>query len=337
MSYTKINWREKCAELEAFLEQEKVKVQYYQNIAQVEGKKSLREISKLSQIITERIRAQRALRESEENFRALAENANDGILIATGEGIHVYANKRATEITDHDDDGLLKTGLKGAVDPGEFRDINARHKRILKERRVPTSYETSIIRENGQRVPVEITDAKTTWQGQPAIISILRDITERKERERVLREKDKELEIKATSLEEVNTALRVLLKKRDEDKGELEEKVLCNVRGLVFPHLNKLKKSSLDANQTSCVAVIESNLSDIISPFARKLSSKYLGLTPTEIRVANLVKDGNSTKELAEFMTLSPRTIECHRGNIRKKLGIKKKKANLRTYLSSIQ
>jgi len=145
------------------------------------------------------------------------------------------------------------------------------------------------------------------------------------------------LESKAKSLEEVNTALRVLLKKREEDKALLEEKVLSNVKTLVFPSLEKLKRSSLDANQASCVSVVESNLRDIISPFAKKLSPKYLGLTPTEIQVANLVKEGKSTKEVADFMNLSWKTVESHRQNVRKKLGIAHTKANLRAYLSSIQ
>jgi DNA-binding CsgD family transcriptional regulator len=137
--------------------------------------------------------------------------------------------------------------------------------------------------------------------------------------------------------EELNTALRVLLKKREEDKTDLEEKVLSNVKDLVLPYLEKLKNTSLDANQKVYVGILESNLLDIISPFSHRLSSKYLGLTPTQIQVANLVKGGKATKEIAQLMHLSPRTVECHRENIRKRLGIKNTKANLRTYLSSIE
>jgi PAS domain S-box-containing protein len=163
------------------------------------------------------------------------------------------------------------------------------------------------------------------------------DITERKRAEQALKEKEAELTIKAKNLEEVNTALRVLLKRREEDKGELEQKVLSNVKDLVLPYLERLQKTSLDANQISCVSIMESNLNEIISPFSRKLSSKYLRLTPTEIRVADLVKNGKTTKEIAEFMNLSEKTIQAHRDNIRKKTGIKHKKTNLRTYLSSLQ
>jgi DNA-binding CsgD family transcriptional regulator len=154
---------------------------------------------------------------------------------------------------------------------------------------------------------------------------------------KALRKKDAELEMKTNNLEEVNTALRVLLKRREEDKAELEEKVLSNVKDLVLPYLEKLKETSLDTNQVAYLTILESNLNDIVSPFSRQLSSKHLGLTPTEIRVAGLVKDGRTTREIAELMNSSRRTVESHRENIRRKVGIKNQKVNLATYLSSIQ
>jgi DNA-binding CsgD family transcriptional regulator len=155
--------------------------------------------------------------------------------------------------------------------------------------------------------------------------------------ERALREGGKELRAKTKSLEEVNTALRVLLKRRDADRAELEEKVLFNVRELVLPFLEKLKQSRLDSEQASFLHMLESNLNDIVSPFARRLSAKYVSLTPTEILVANLVKANKTTKEIAEVMNLSQRTIESYRESIRRKVGIKNKKANLRTYLFSLK
>lgn len=155
------------------------------------------------------------------------------------------------------------------------------------------------------------------------------DITERKKTE-------KELEIKSHNLEEVNTALRVLLKKRDEDRIELEEKVLLNIRELAFPYLEKIKKSGLDERQSAYAGILESNLNDIISSFSYRLSSTYLNLTPSEIKVANLVKQGKTNKEIAELLNISTRTAAFHRERIRKKLGIKNKKTNLKSYLSSM-
>jgi len=168
------------------------------------------------------------------------------------------------------------------------------------------------------------------------IIQVTRNITKRVKAEKALEESKKELEIKKNSLEEVNTALRVLVERRDEDKKELEERVLMNVKELVVPLLEKVHEGRLDSKQTTYLDVLESNLSDIISPFSRTLSSKHLGLTPTELRIANMIKDGRKTKEMARLMNLSPRTVESHRESIRKKMGIKNKRANLRSHLLSV-
>jgi len=162
------------------------------------------------------------------------------------------------------------------------------------------------------------------------------DITEQKQAEGALKEREKELEIKTHNLEETNIALKVLLKRRDEDRRELEEKVLLNIKEIIVPYLEKLRKCGLDERQSTYVGILESNLKDIISSFSFRLSSVYLNLTPSEIKVANLVKQGKTNKEIAELLNFSSRTAAFHREHIRKKLGIKNKKTNLRSYLSSI-
>ena len=105
----------------------------------------------------------------------------------------------------------------------------------------------------------------------------------------------------------------------------------------MVPYVKKLKKTGLDERQKVLVGILESNLKDIISPFSRRLSSKYLNLTPKELQIANLIKQGKHTREIAKIFNLSKRTIESHRDHIRRKLGIKNKKANLRTHLLSLQ
>jgi PAS domain S-box-containing protein len=169
------------------------------------------------------------------------------------------------------------------------------------------------------------------------IANTLAGIIEHKQTDLALGEREKELEVKTLNLEELNVALSVLLKKREEDKTKLEENVMFNMKELIEPCLEKLKNTGLGERQLTLVDILETNLNEIILPFSRSLSSGYLKLTPSEIQVANLVKLGKNTKEIADLLNLSGRTIESHRENIRKKLGIKYKKANLRTYLLSIQ
>jgi PAS domain S-box-containing protein len=165
---------------------------------------------------------------------------------------------------------------------------------------------------------------------------VLRDITKRKLAEQALRKRELELDAKNKALEEMNTALRVLLKKRDEDKSEMEEKVLLNIQELILPYLDKLGKSRLDVRQASMLSILDSNLKDIVSPFTRDMARNFLKFTATEIQVANLVKQGKTTKEIADLLNVSWKTIESHRKNIRKKLGIKNKKENLQTHLLNI-
>ena len=137
---------------------------------------------------------QEALQESEKNFRALAENANDGILIAVGKGNHVYANQRAHEITGHTIPELLLLRFADLAHPDELRKIREQYDRKLADQPALLTYETAIIRKQGKAVPVEVTAAKTVWQGKPAFLAFIRDITERKRANEKLRQKDNAIE-----------------------------------------------------------------------------------------------------------------------------------------------
>ena len=159
---------------------------------------------------------------------------------------------------------------------------------------------------------------------------------QRKRAEDDLLKRESELVAKSQELEEVNAALKVLLKRREEDKLDLQDNVVLNVKELILPYIEKLKDDHLGPQQKTLVDIIESNIKEIVSPFATKLSSKFLNLTPTELQVANLIKDGRSSNEIAELMNLSPNTILFHRYNLRRKLGLKQTKVNLRSYLRSL-
>lgn len=137
-------------------------------------------------------------------------------------------------------------------------------------------------------------------------------------------------------LREANAALKALLKQREEDRTDLEESLLDNVKELILPYIEKLRKTRLAEDQRLYIEIIESHLKEITSPFVRRVSAPFLGLTPTEIRVSDLIRQGRSSKEIAELLGASERTILFHRQSLRKKLGIKQKKINLQVYLASL-
>ena len=160
------------------------------------------------------------------------------------------------------------------------------------------------------------------------------EVLKRKQAEKALRETQKALKLKVNTLKELNASLRVLLERREEDVTAVGEKIQSNVKLLLVPFLDKLSRTRLDPRQRAYLDVVQSTLDEIISPFYRELSSKYVSFSPREIQVANLVKDGKTTKQIAEMMDLSKRTVDTYRHSIREKLGLKGR-GNLRSGLLS--
>ncbi|MCP3874017.1 MAG: helix-turn-helix transcriptional regulator [Desulfobacteraceae bacterium] len=116
----------------------------------------------------------------------------------------------------------------------------------------------------------------------------------------------------------------------------LEKNIFTNYKSLISPFLLKLKSSLTKKDQQILFGIVESNLKEMLQPFSQKLSDPMINLTPAEIQIASFIKHGNTTKEIAQTLSCSPRTIDAHRDNIRKKLKIKKKNINLRSFLLNI-
>jgi len=132
---------------------------------------------------------------------------------------------------------------------------------------------------------------------------------------------------------EASSTVTFLLKKMEMDKQELLENISANFNSLILPYYEKLKLTALNEQQRKYLNIIARNLEDIVSPFARSLTIKGSNLTPTELKVANLVMHGMASKEVADIMNLSPLTVKIHRKQIRKKLGIGGTKENLYSFL----
>lgn len=162
------------------------------------------------------------------------------------------------------------------------------------------------------------------------------DVTEYKKIEKCLKENEAKLELEAKRLEETNTALKVLLDYRGEEKRKIQENVVSAVTQLVLPFIEKLENTSLDDKQRVLIEAIKSNLAEITSPLATKLSQLHTGFSPMELAVANLVRIGKSIKEAADVLCITQDTIRFHRKNIRVKLGLKRKRINLYSYLQQL-
>jgi len=159
-------------------------------------------------------------------------------------------------------------------------------------------------------------------------IESMRDVTE-------FRSAVEELKNQSLHLEEVNTALKVLLQHRQNDRREIEEWIAGNIKTLISPYLGKLKDTKLGAEQKAYVNILETHLTEIVSPFLTNMTNRHPNLTPREIQIADLVKEGKSAKEIAQILNIALYTAQNYRKRLRKKFALRSKDKNLRSHLLS--
>jgi PAS domain S-box-containing protein len=306
-------------------------------------------VTVVSKDITKRKLAEEALRESERRLSDIIDFLPDATLAINRKGNVIAWNRAIEEMT-----GVKAADMVGKGDFEYALPFYGVRRPILidlvlkPDKKIERSY-YSVFKKEEDHLIVETwvpalkdkraflwAKASPLYDSKGRIVGAiesLRDITERKQAEEMLEKREVELEAKTNELEDLNAALRVLLKQREEDRNELEQKVLSNVKLLILPYIDKLK-SRVDLKGSSYVNVLESNLKEIVSPFAQKLSVKYLNLTNREVQIANLIKEEKTTKEIAALLNVSESSVNVYRYHIRRKLSLTKKH-NLRSYLSS--
>ncbi len=283
-----------------------------------------------------------ALNTYKELNRALFDRLHDCVFISDLEGSFIDVNAAALSLFGYKKRDIKSLSFISILDQDQLIRAFTYLNEMKKTGSLSESLELTATHKNGSPIEVEVKGSLIFQDGKPnAVLGVARDITHRKKAEAGLKRTKEELERKVkqrtADLEETNAALQILLKQREKDRNNLEENILDNLKELVMPYLEKLKASELNNRERTLLEILESNLNHVASPIVRNLSSNYLNFTPTEIQVANLIKQGKTTKEIASLLNISKKTIETHRYKIRKKMGIINKKKNLRTRLLSLQ
>jgi len=298
---------------------------------------------RLNEEMHQRMLVESALRESENRFRLALDAASNGVWdrdLLTGEVYH-GDNWQHTLGYEGDGENSNEHVFEDLVHPDDLGNVLAQRE--------------SYLQGNTPRYEVEyrIRNKAGDWQwmlsrGQVVgrddqgkaqrFIGTITDITRLKVVEAELKNTQAALEQRVAErtkeLSDSNVALTVLLKKREEDQKILADQVVANATKLVEPFFDRLNECRLNEQQQALVDILQANIKELTSPFANNFSSKMVRLTPAEIQVANMVKLGKRSKEIAEIMHLSPGTVNIHRKNIRKKLDISHQKTNLQTLLS---
>jgi PAS domain S-box-containing protein len=279
--------------------------------------------------ITERKLAERELRATREYLRTVFDSVYDAIIVHDPGGRVVDVNDKMLDMYGVGREEALKLSIIDdySASDNPIAEVWERWKKVLSGENQFFEWKAKRPKD-GSVFNVEVFLTKLALPQGDAILANVRDVTDKKKAE-------DELKAKSLSLEEVNAALKVLLRQRDQDKNEMEGRIVDNVRKLVLPYVERLKGNRLEDEQKTCLNILETNLMNIVSSFVQKMASAYPQFTRSEILVANLIRDGKTVKEIAKVSGVSENAVNRHRQNIRNKLGLNRRKVSLKAYLMS--
>ncbi len=291
------------------------------------------------QDVTERHETEHDLRTSQTRYRQLFESANDAIFVIK-DRIIVDCNQRAQElfnISREDAIGHSAEDFSPEIQPDGQSSINMLQKRRkIVNQGMRQCFDWRFSRKDGSFFDAEVSITRSMINDAPHTLAVVRDITERKKMIVALQEREKELDEKSRYLEKVNQALKASLDHREVEKRAVEENMMVSLKRFVFPYMEELGNCKLNTDARAYLKIIETNLNDVVSRFSKTVFWKYQDLAPTEMRIADLIRNGKNSKAIARMLGLSPSSVQWHRKNIREKLGLTNKKVNLQSYLTSL-
>jgi len=144
-----------------------------------------------------------------------------------------------------------------------------------------------------------------------------------------------ELEQLNKELLETNKAISVLAKYIDKNREKTESSIARTINSNIMPFIDDLRRSKTLNNIQSKLDILVTNMRSL----SRGLSGGQNlmdSLTPTEVRVATMIKNSMTSQAIAEELHVTLHTVNTHRRNIRKKLNVRNSDVNLVSYLRSI-
>jgi len=280
-------------------------------------------------------------------FKEIFDNANDAMLALHNDGVvHCYVNPSACEMTGYNFSELMNLEFKDLVHPEEIAKIDDRVEKRRKGVDLPGCYETRIVSKNGEVIPVEVTVTVSQEENNGFSFAILRDIRKKKHLENEMNKRlhmlKEELDKNRSEWQSLNReliqthqAMSVLARNIDSKKVELEEKVNTTINSKIMPIIKELQTEKGIKRFWPEINSMAEYLNSITTK--SELHLKIISvLTETEMKIAAMVKNKMSTKEIASMMYISLETVKAHRKNIRRKLKIHNTKHKLSEYLATV-
>jgi PAS domain S-box-containing protein len=289
--------------------------------------------------ITERKRAIEGIVKSEQRYRAILDKAPDAVFIRDKSGNIVDTNRQAIKLLGYSRKELIGQHVSKIYPPEELKKIKKVIERTNRVGRARID-DTCVLRKNGRKVNVDASGSCFTSGNEVLYKITIRDMTEQRKMQEQLKKAKSELEAQVAErtmeLMASNTALKVLLSNIDRKKTERDGELMMSLQAQISPHIQALNEGNLSASQQVHVTLIEKSIQNITAQFTTRTLPDVTRLTPKEIQVAGLVREGMATKDIAKLMHLSRKTVDIFRGNVRKKMGLKGHKVSLRSHLLAL-
>jgi len=267
-----------------------------------------------------------ALANSEKMLDAVFQSVGKGILLIDRDREIVKANQQASEIYGIPLEVLIGTPFCRLMDQQGCLAVNEICENLLDGQR--KRVEVTSIYVDGKTFPSDIIISSMKLDGQQFWPVIVRNITEQRALEDGLR-------TEKLQSEEMNVTLRNVLKSIESDRQEAEQNLSHRIHSSLLPGLEKVRKERNAEVRSSYLNILRDQLVSLTSGFEQELDGDLLKLSKTELKICRFVKSGLTGKEICEALNLSFETIQTHRKNIRKKLGLSGKTVNLHTFLAN--
>jgi len=279
--------------------------------------------------MTERKKAEDDLRK----FRMLVNQSNDSLFIIDPEtGRIIDMNEKACSSLGYEREELLSMKYTDLDEVISDKSTWEKHSQKLRKKG-SMLLEVSHKKKDGASFPVEQSTRFVRIADSSYFIAVARDITKRKLTEERLQQSEANLQEKNMALEQKNIALKEMIEQISIERNRLKDDITINIENNVMPILSKLK---LTDDSVKHIELLKYHYKDLSSSFGRKVADVNNKLTPKEVEICNMIRGGLSSKEICNLLFISSLTVEKHRGNIRKKLGLSNEKVNLASYLNSL-
>ncbi len=284
--------------------------------------------------ITEKKIAEEALKETQNMFLKVFQNAPVLITLSKIEdGTYLEVNDTFVKFTGYNKEDVIgKTSVEIGFIRKKDRDLL---KKTVQKKGYIRHAEFDLNRSDGSTMTCLYSAEVIEIKGIKRLLSTAIDISERKQQQVEIQKKQDELEAHTLKLEQMNTALNVLMDHRDTEKRNRENEIIENFKKLIFPYFDLPIKDKSQEEASLIFNILNRNIREILFKGNESINAISSNLTPLEIQVANLIRESKSTKEIANILQTSVRTIYFHRENIRKKLNLTGDKINLKSFLQT--